>query len=88
LKLARITGSVAATIKYSELQGHKLLLADLVDAKGKVLEPAVVLVDSLGAGHGDLVLVSRGSSARIPSDFAGISVDACCVAIVDDVHLG
>ena len=64
----------------------KLLLVDIEDASGTVLEASHVAVDTLGAGVGDLVLLVTGSAARIPAHFSGLSVDASVVAIVDEVN--
>jgi len=88
LKIARVVGSLTATIKNEQLSGMTLLVTDIVDTADKVLEPAVVVVDLLGAGRGDLVLLATGSAARIPSEVAGIAVDAVTVAIVDEIDTG
>lgn len=87
MRIARVTGSVTATIKESQLAAMRLLIVDIEDASGNVLEPSVVAVDTLGAGAGDRVLLATGSAARIPAQFSGLSVDASIVAIVDAVHV-
>ena len=88
MKIARITGTVTATAKNASLVGHKLLVCDVVDGKGKVVEPANVAVDAVGAGVGDQVLISTGSAARLPTQLSGAPVDAVIVAIIDTVDLG
>ena len=88
MKIARVTGSLTATIKNDQLSGMTMLVTDIVDTTDQVLEPAVVVVDHLGAGRGDLVLLVTGSAARIPSQVAGIAVDAVTVAIVDEIDSG
>ena len=85
MRVARVTGTVTATAKDAQLTGFKLLLTDIVDASGKVLEPAVVAADTCGAGVGDLVMLVQGSAARLPAGLAGVPVDACVIAVVDDV---
>jgi len=65
MKLAHVTGTVTATAKDNGLVGFKLLLTDLIDAKGKIIEPAVVAVDTCGAGVGDQVLLTFGSEEEI-----------------------
>lgn len=87
MKLGRVTGTVTATAKDASLVGSKLLLCDLVDAKGKVIEPAVVAVDTVGAGPGDQVMMTFGSAARLPAQTTGTPVDAVITAIVDRVDL-
>lgn len=87
MKLARVTGTVEATVKDPSLTGTKLLLTDLVDGKGDVAVPAFVAVDTCGAGVGDMVLLTFNDAARMPSKVAGAATDATIVAIVDRVTL-
>lgn len=87
MQLAKVTGTVTATAKDERLVGLKLLLADIVDGKGKVLRPACVAVDSCGAGVGDTVLVTAGSAARMPAGLATVPIDLTTVAVVDRVDL-
>lgn len=87
MNLARVTGTVEATAKDAALAGHKLLLCDVVDGAGAVLEAALVAVDTSGAGVGDMVLMTRGSAARIPAAAAGAPVDATIIAVVDNVTM-
>lgn len=88
MRLARITGTATATTKDARLVGQRLLLADLVDAKGASLETGHVLADSCGAGPGDLVLAVQGSAARMPEGMATLPVDFTAIAIIDRVTLG
>lgn len=88
MKIARVVGSLTATVKNDQLGGMKMLVTDIVDTTDKVLEPAVVVVDHLGAGRGDLVLLATGSAARIPVEVAGLAIDAVTVAIVDEIDIG
>ena len=85
MRLATITGTVTATTKDAALVGAALLVADITDAKGKVVEAGHVAVDGCGAGVGDQVLIVQGSAARLPQGKAGMPVDAMIVAIVDRV---
>ena len=85
MKLARVTGTVEATAKDPALGGKKLLLADLVDGEGTVTDPALVAVDSCGAGVGDQVLVTFNAAARMPGAAAGAPTDATIIAVVDRV---
>ena len=88
MKLARVTGTVTATAKDAQLTGLKLLVCDVVDGKGKLLEAAVVAADTVGAGVGEQVLIASGSAARLPVQTTGVPVDAVITAIVDRVDLG
>ena len=88
MQLAKVTGTVTATAKDARLAGHKLLVADLVDGAGKVLMPAQVAVDTVGAGAGDTVIVSSGSAARMAAGLSTLPVDLSIIAIVDRVSIG
>ena len=88
MKLAKVTGNVTATAKDPQLTGQKLLLCDVVDGKGKVMEPALVAADTVGAGVGETVLLTFGSAARMPAGTSGIPIDAVITAVVDHVKIG
>lgn len=88
MRLARVTGTVEASIKDAALTGQKLLLCDLIDGGGAVQGAAHVAVDGCGAGTGDTVLLTFGSAARMPAFSAGAPVDATIVAVVDTVTVG
>ncbi len=86
MKLAKVIGTVTATAKDAQLSGYKLLICDIIDGADKVLEPAVVAVDTVGAGTGEKVLLVFGSAARLPGTTSGAPVDAAITAIVDQIE--
>ncbi len=88
MKLARVIGTVTAAVKDAQLAGSKLLVCDIVDGNGQVLEPAIVAVDTVGAGVGENVLVVFGSAARLPAGASALPTDAAITAIVDHVKIG
>ena len=87
MRLARITGTATATLKDAGLAGKALLIADVVDGNGTVLDAAIVAVDTVGAGVGDTVLIVTGSAARLPTGSAGAPIDANIIAIVEQISL-
>ncbi len=87
MRLALVTGTVTATSKDAALVGATLLLTNIIDSKNKVIDAAVVAVDTVGAGVGDKVLLVQGSSARLPSATASSPVDATIIAVVDTVSV-
>lgn len=87
MKIARVTGTVTASVKAAQLTGHKLLVTDVEDGAGNVLEAAVVAADTCGAGVGDMVMLVTGSAARLPAAVAGVPIDAAIVAVVDHVDI-
>ena len=92
--LARVEGSVVATKKNLKMTGSKFLVVRplIIDTKNptelKLGSSSLVVVDSLGAGEGETVLVVQGSSARLASDNKEVPVDAVIVGIVDTIDLG
>lgn len=83
--IAKLVGKIWATRKFDELNGMKLMLVELVGGvdAGKQL----VAVDTIGAGVGDLVLITQGSSARkvLTKDFDSVvPVDALITGIIDE----
>ena len=52
--------------------------------KFQVTGRAIVALDNLGAGEGQLVLIVQGSSARMAEGFNKIPVDALVIGIVDE----
>jgi ethanolamine utilization protein EutN len=75
------------------MQGRKLLLLrpQLVDEKDPTkFRPGVntiVAVDSVGAGVGELVMFTQGSSARLAPGMRDAPVDAVVIGIVDTVDV-
>ena len=94
MQLARVRGNVVASIKAGGLAAHKLLLLEPVSA-AHPLEPGgdersaavYVAIDLAGAGVGEVVLVTRGSAARVDADGQSAPTDAAVIAIVDSVQL-
>ena len=91
MRLGRVCGNVVATVKAAGLTRYKLLLVEDVDATNPSAREervaAYSAVDLVGAGVGEIVLVSHGSAARIDDGAAAVPTDAAIVAIVDSVHL-
>ena len=91
--LGRVEGAVVATKKSAALQGRKLLLVrpQLVDEADPTRfrngVNTIVAVDSVGAGKGELVLFSQGSSARLAPGLKSSPVDAVIIGIVDAVDV-
>ena len=91
--LARVTGSMVATQKVASMTGHKLLLVEPY----RVSEPprdrlvptgrSFVVVDTLGAGLGEMVLICQGSSARMTPETEKLPIDAVVIGLVSTVDV-
>lgn len=92
--VALVTGSVVATQKAESMTGHKLLVVEpyRLDEKSRTsLVPTgrtFVAVDTLGAGEGQFVLVTQGSSARLTPETKSLPIDAVVIGLVDTVRVG
>jgi ethanolamine utilization protein EutN len=92
--LGRITGSIVSTQKADEMVGQKLLVVEplRVDEKDQSsLQPTgrtFIVVDTVGAGEGEVVFCVQGSSARFMPETKTLPIDAAIVGIVDSVDIG
>jgi ethanolamine utilization protein EutN len=89
--VAKVTGSLVSTQKV-EVMGYKLLVepyrVDPAERKSLVTTGRTfVAVDMLGAGVGDYVLLTQGSSARLTPETKNMPIDAVIIGIVDQVHV-
>ena len=82
--IAKVVGNLWATKKDDKLNGMKFFVVR--PAKGSKAE-TFVAVDAAGAGIGDDVLVSQGSSARTVFAGGDVPVDAVIVGIIDSVEV-
>ncbi|QDU33907.1 Carbon dioxide concentrating mechanism protein CcmL [Poriferisphaera corsica] len=93
--LGKVKGHVIATAKDPSISGQKLLVVEplRVDyatsatntASGfSVTGRAIVALDSIGAGEGQIVLITQGSSARLAEGCRNLPTDAVVVGIVDE----
>ena len=87
MTLARVIGTVVSTHKAVKIEGIKFLLVEKIDAltqKGK--NDFVVVMDSVGAGPGEIVFYVTGSSARMTNVTEGRPTDGTIIAIVDQIE--
>ena len=91
--VAKVTGSLVSTQKVDAMVGYKLLIVEpyrLEPRQRKRLTTTgrtFVAVDMLGAGEGELVLITQGSSARLTPETKNMPIDTVVVGIVDHVHV-
>jgi microcompartment protein CcmK/EutM len=91
--LAKVTGAVVATQKTESMVGHKLLVVEPYRLDTNERRTLVgtgrtfVTVDTVGAGEGEFVLISQGSSARLTPETKSLPVDTVIIGIVDMVRV-
>lgn len=90
MELGRVVGTVVSTIKTPGLNSFKLLMVSPFGGDEALLsqKPPLVAIDLVGAGEGEIVLVTSGSAARAAPGGEDAPTDAAIVAVVDTVRLG
>ena len=83
MQLARVIGTVVATVKNESLDGRTLLVVQSLDKDLQSLGKPLVAVDSVGAGIGELVFWCRGKEASFPFRREDTPTDCTIVGIVD-----
>ncbi len=58
--IAKVMGAAVASVKMDALQATKLLVVSPTDAQGNPNGAPFLAVDLVGAGEGELVMVSQG----------------------------
>lgn len=86
--LAKVIGTVVSTSKDPRLTGFKLLLTRRLTEEAIEEGLPEVCVDTVGAGRGEIVIVTKGSSARFAADRSDAPIDSTIVGIVDTVEIG
>ena len=88
MQLARVIGTVVATVKNDSLEGRKLLIVQSLNARLEPQGSPLVALDAIGAGTGELVMWCRGKEASFPFRREDTPTDCTIIAIVDsDAHV-
>jgi len=85
--LGKVVGTVWATKKDQKLEGLKLMLVRHVELDYTMRKTYVVAVDTVGAGVGEIVMITTGSSARQSKMTEGKPVDAAISGIIDKLDV-
>lgn len=88
MQIARVIGTVVATLKDENLAAITLLMVQPLTPEREPAGRPIVAVDSVGAGVGEEVFFVRGREASFPFAPVEAPVDAGIVGIVDRWDLG
>ena len=77
-----IRGHIVSTRKQEALIGSKFMEVQIMK-NGELTNEYIVAIDSVGAGIGETVLITTGSSARLALHNTNSPADAVIVGIVD-----
>ncbi|MBU5675981.1 EutN/CcmL family microcompartment protein [Alkaliphilus sp. MSJ-5] len=78
----RLIDNVWATRKADSLNGLKFMLAEVIG--GSNMGQRLIVIDNIGAGIGDRVIICTGSAARRMLGNDDIPVDAAVIGIIDE----
>jgi ethanolamine utilization protein EutN len=88
MQIGLVVGTVTSTQKSAKLDSAKLMLVQLLTLEDKPRGPAILAIDSVGAGVGEKVLVViEGRAAGEALGKKAAPVDAAIIGIVDQVQL-
>lgn len=90
--ICRVIGTAVASVKHEELEKSKLLIVQEATVENELkAERVFVAIDMVGAGDGELVLVTEGSNACADGSIASaqkrIPIDASIVGILDNLSV-
>lgn len=77
-----IRGNIVSTRKQEALVGSKFMEVQIIE-NGDLTDKFIIAIDSVGAGIGETVLITTGSSARLALHDTNAPTDAVIVGIVD-----
>lgn len=87
MEIGKVVGNLWATRKDENLSGQRFLIVKMLKSKDTVKDGLFVACDSVGAGQGDLVLITKGGAARRAAGSSEVPVDATIVGIIDSLEL-
>jgi microcompartment protein CcmK/EutM len=86
--IAKVIGTIVATIKHPAFAGRKLLLVQPMHVSADSPEDAFIAVDAAQAGVGDTVLVCQeGNSTRQVIGIPNAPVRSSIIAVIDSISL-
>ena len=88
MKLCKVHGNVVSTVKHPTYRGHKLMIVQPLDEKGKDVGSSFLAVDLVQAGPGDTVLVMQeGNGVRQILKEQKLPIRSVIIGIVDEVDV-
>jgi len=85
--IANVVGTVVSTRKDDHLVGKKILIIQPLNVRYEPDGKCEIAVDSVGAGVGEVVMISTGSSASKVFDSQNSPIDRAIVGIIDSIEV-
>lgn len=88
MMIGRVIGDVVATHKHASHEGRKALLVQPLELDGSNRGAAVIALDAVDAGTGDLVLLTmEGYSAMTAVERPNSPIDMAVIGVLDLVEI-
>ncbi len=88
MRLARVLGSVVATVKHPAYEGQRIMLCQPMCPAGEKMGKQMIALDRVDSGPGDLVLVlTEGNGVRQLMGADAGPIRSVIVGVVDAVEL-
>lgn len=88
MMIGRVIGDVVATLKDASHEGRKALLVQPLELDGSNRGNAVIALDAVDAGTGDLVLLTmEGYSAMTAVDRPNSPIDMAVIGVLDLIEI-
>lgn len=87
MKLGKVIGRVVSTKKVDSFEGLKFLLVQPLDENLNPQGDAIVAVDPLQCGNGELVYYETSKEAGRVLETTMNPIDAAIMGIVDELHI-
>lgn len=87
MQIGKVVGKLWSTRKDENLNGQKFLVVRIMRNNNVVSDQMFVAADIIGAGTGDLVLITQGGAARKVIGSRDVPVDATIVGIIDSIEV-
>ena len=87
MHIGKVIGTVVATRKIEQLRGCKFLIVQPLSPKGKPAGRALVAIDTVRAGPGDIIYYVEGREAAHTLEDKFNPADTAIMGIVDRVDL-
>lgn len=85
--IGRVVGKVWSTKKDENLNGQKFLVVRPLKNHKEESDKFIVAADGVGAGQGDLVMITQGGAARKAAGSVEVPVDSTIIAIIDSIEV-
>ncbi len=86
MRIAKVMGTVVATVKDPSLTGQRILLIKELGPDGAPRGEAFAALDAAGVGAAETVFFVAAREAAFPFEPDEVPADACILGVVDRVN--